>query len=194
MRIWFGIWKVTEFLSKMRIKWSLSWREKNVLQSCHDLLWRKYPSKRFFDGKTPRESFWRWTKDVTSTYYLAEGHATFIESCCMSVSRQDHWKRWRCSWKRHVCLRTKVSSSDIRCREVILLLETSQRRVRGLFPSLYDLRYEFWRIQKLRERFEIWDRPTRAISVVKKNSVQYVRSLFFVSKINQDVCFQYMIR
>ena len=76
---------------------------------------------------------------------------------------------------------------------VILLLETSQSRVGGLFPSLYDLRYEFWRIQKLRERFEIWDRSTRAISVVKENSVQYVRSLFFVSKICQDVSFQYMI-
>ena len=189
--IWNIICHLISFKIVNQMKFIVTW--KNVLQSCHDILWRKYYSKRFFDGKTPRESFWRSTKDVASTHYLAEGHTTCIESCCMSVSRQDPWKRWRCSWKRHVCLRTKVSSTDIRCREVVLLLNTSQSGVGDLFPSLQVLRYEFGRIQKLHERFEIWDRSARAISVVKENSIQYVRSLFFVSKIRQDVSFQYMI-
>ena len=31
----------------------------------------------FFDGKTPHESFWRRTKDIVSTHYLAEVPATF---------------------------------------------------------------------------------------------------------------------
>ena len=117
----------------------------------------------------------------------------FNESYCMSASRWDQWKRWRCSSKRHACLRTEVSSANIRCRVMILLLDANQSRVGGLFPSLFDLRYEFWRIQKLHERFEMWDRSARAISVVKENSIKYVRSLFFVSKIRQYVSFQYMI-
>ena len=141
----------------------------------------------FFDDRTPRESFWRWTKDVVSTHYLAEVHAScfwIVLHECIEIRLLKTMTLFK---KRHACLRTKVSSTNISCLVVILLLDASQSRVGGLFPSPFDLRCEFWRIQKLRERFEIWDRSTRAISVVKENLIQYVLSLFFVQKVRQDV-------
>ena len=77
----------------------------------------------------------------------------------------------------------KVSSTNISCRVVVLLLDASQSSVAGLFPSLFDLRYEFWRIQKLHEGFEMWDRWARAISVVKENfNTICTKSVFRVRK------------